>query len=1103
MNRVELSRTIGVATFAGWYEMSGQGPRNVTAPVGFDGFVDINQDALDAIPTGFCVCRADSSLVRYNRRAVELWGKAPRLGDPSEQAGPNFRRYRPDGESIAFDSTPVAGALRTGKRVVGAELVIERPDGSRVPVLMNVEPLKDITGRVVGAVCSFQELTERKRAEEALRASEAELQSVINRTPFMLVRCSRDLRYRFISEAYAQLLDRRRDDIIGKTIEETLGVEGYATLRPHIGKVLRGETVEFECDLNFPKAGKRRLAIAYRPELDAKGKAGGWIASLLDVTEQRFAEQARQRLVSIVESTDDAIISKDLDGVIVSWNPGAQLLFGYAAEEVIGKPITILIPADLQAEEPKILERIRRGERIEHYETIRRRKDGRLVDVSLTVSPMKNDRGTIIGASKIARDITARKGNESVLAQRVDEQAALYRFTDRLYRAVSLSDIYEATLDAIVAALHCSRASILRRDTGGAMRFVAWRGLSDRYRNAVDGHSPWPARDANPDPLCIADVAQADLSPALRTAVTQEGIGALAFIPLMAAGKLVGKFMTYYETPREFAREDVELSLTLARQLGFAIERMQAEEARLSIEAELRMLSEKLEGEVERRTLERDRIWNVSEDLLAVSNFEGYFLSMNPAWTRLLGWSEDEIKSMHVSELRHPDDAPNAIAGRAQLAQGVPTLRMENRFRHKDGSWRWLQWTMTGDNGLIYVAGRHVTAEKEAAAALERAQRQTAHLQKMDAIGQLTGGIAHDFNNLLMIVSGHAQGLKSRLKDAKDTRAVTAIEMAATRGENLTRQLLSFSRTLPLSPTVIDPAEAVRAIRDVLAGSMHVNIDFKTEVPAATWPVCVDKSELELALVNLAVNARDAMPDGGRISIAAENVHLDADDVPEDISGDYVALCVSDTGNGIPQDLLSRVVEPFFTTKGPDKGTGLGLSQVYGFARRSDGTVSIHSELDRGTKVTIYLPRSHAAVAAPSPEDNAQYRAIDRHTILVVEDNPEVRSVAISLLEQLGYGTVEAGTAAEALDVLASAKDVSLVFSDVVLPGQTDGLALARTVAVRYPRIPVVLTTGYTKVFETDPEFPVLRKPYQISVLGRVIHQSLNAPTPAPSAMAS
>jgi PAS domain S-box-containing protein len=778
--------------------MSGQGPKTGLMLSGLEIFAAIEQSALDAIPTGLCVCRHDSGLIRYNKRAVELWGRAPRFGDPNEQYGGSFRRYSADGSPLGFESTPVAHVLRTGERVVGAELVIERPDGSRVPVLMNVAPLKSPAGEVVGAVCSFQELTERKRVEEALRAREAELQSVINRTPFMLVRCGRDLRYRFISEAYAQMIARRRDEVIGKTIAEMIGKKSFNVLRPYIDEVLQGNAVDFECELDFQKAGRRRLHIAYRPELDDKGNVGGWIASLLDITEQK------------------------------------------------------------------------------------------------------------------------------------------------------------------------------------------------------------------------------------------------------------------------------------------------------KLESELRTLSEQLETEVERRTFERDRIWNVSEDLLAVSNFEGYFLSLNPAWTRLLGWSEDEIKAMHVSELRHPDDAPHSIAGRAQLAQGVPTVRMENRFRHKDGSWRWLQWTMTENNGLIYVAGRHVSAEKEAAAALERAQLQTAHLQKMEAIGQLTGGIAHDFNNLLMIVSGHAQSLKNRLKDAKDTRALQAIEMAATRGENLTRQLLSFARTLPLSPTVISPAEAVTAIRDVLAGSMHVNIEFRIDVPNSTWPVCVDKSELELALVNLAVNARDAMPEGGRISISAENVRLDAERAPERISGEFVALSVADTGCGIPSDLLPRVVEPFFTTKGPDKGTGLGLSQVYGFARRSDGTVAINSATGRGTKVTIYLPRSHAAVAAPSREESGRFAAMGGQTILVVEDNREVRGVAVSLLVELGYRTMEAETAADAIEVLDSGKDVSLVFSDVVLPGQTDGLALARMVGERYPRIPVVLTTGYTKVFDTDPEFPVLRKPYQMSALGRVIHQALN-----------
>jgi len=906
--------------------MRGQRLKAAAAPFGIDVFNAIDQAALDAIPTGLCVCTAQGALVRYNRSAVELWGQALPLGDPIQQHDTGFRRYQADGAPIPFAATPVAQVLRSGRPIFGAEVIIEQPDGARVPVLMNVAPLKSKSGRLQGAVCGFQALTERKRVEEALRASEAELQSVINRTPFMLVRCSRDLHYRFVSQAYAQLVGLRREDIVGKTIAEAIGQNGLATLRPHIEQVLRGEAVEFDCEIDFPDVGVRRLHIAYRPETDAVGKVDGWIASLLDITEQSRAVQAREQLASIVESSGDAIVSKDLDGIIVSWNRAAESLFGYAAEEIIGKPITLLIPDELQDEEPKILERIRRGESLDHHETVRQRKDGSRIPVSLSVSPVRDAHGTIVGASKIARDITARK---------------------------------------------------------------------------------------------------------------------------------------------------------------------QAEQERDRIEGELRELSEKLEQEVERRTLERDRIWNVSEDLLGVSNFEGYFLSMNPAWSRLLGWTEDEIKAMHVSELRHPDDTAHSEAGRKQLAQGVPTVRMENRLRHKDGSWRWLQWTMTEHDGLIYVAGRDVTAEKESAAALERAQRQAAHLQKMEAIGQLTGGVAHDFNNLLMIVSGHAESLKKRLSEPRDIRAVQAIEMAATRGENLTRQLLAFSRTLPLNPTVISLADTVAAIRDVLAGTMHVNIEFLIDVPAATWPICVDKSELELALVNLAVNARDAMPDGGRIAITAQNVSLHDHDAPHVAAGDYVALSVADTGCGIPSDLLPRVVEPFFTTKAPDKGTGLGLSQVYGLAHRSGGTVQIASEIGHGTKVTIYLPRSGAPIAAPSPEDTSRYMAADLRTILVVEDNEDVKNVAVSLLEQLGYKTIAVESAAEALDVLASGQTVNLIFTDVALPGQLDGLALARKVTDSYSGIPIVLTTGYTRAFDSDPEFPVLRKPYQIAALGRLIHQAL------------
>src|SRR6516164_4648963 len=426
--------------------MTGQASKNASTRQGLKAFIEIEQSALDAIPTGLCVCRADGTLARYNRRAVTLWGRAPRLNDPSEISAGNFRRYTPQGVPLAFADAPVAIALRSGKPVMSAELIIERPDGTQVPVLMNVAPLDDGQGRIDGAVCSFQELTERKRAEEALRASEAELQSVINRTPFMLVRCGRDLRYRFVSEAYALYIGHGRNDVLGKTIEEVIGTDGFNALRPYIDIVLRGEPVDFECELQFSGSGRRSLAIAYRPELDVDSNVGGWIASLLDITDERSGEQARRQLASIVDSADDPIVSKDLNGIVVSWNPGAQHLFGYSAEEMIGKPITTIFPAHLRDEEQQILQQIRRGGRIEHYETVRRCKDGRLVDVSLTISPMRDTHGTIVGASKIARDVTARKRAQALVKRRADEQAALYRFTNRLYRAETVKDIHEAAL---------------------------------------------------------------------------------------------------------------------------------------------------------------------------------------------------------------------------------------------------------------------------------------------------------------------------------------------------------------------------------------------------------------------------------------------------------------------------------------------------------------------------------------------------------------------------------------------------------------------------------------------------------------------------------
>jgi PAS domain S-box-containing protein len=643
--------------------------------------------------------------------------------------------------------------------------------------------------------------------------------------------------------------------------------------------------------------------------------------------------------------------------------------------------------------------------------------------------------------------------------------------------------------------------------------------------------------------------------------------------------------------------------------------------ARVQSEQMLRKLNDRLEDEIAQRIRERDSIWQVSEDLLGVSTFDGRFLSVNPAWTALLGWSEHEIRAMHVDMLRHPDDAEYSRAGRMRLAQGAPRVRQENRFLHKDGSWRRISWTMTAEQGLIYVIGRDVTAEKaadeklleserqfrllvealtdyaiirldrdgyvsnwnpgaqrikgyaadeiigkhfsifyadedraagepeqalaqarkegrheaeswrvrkngerfrasvvmdairghdgeivgfakitrditerhEAQLALQRAQEQLAQSQKIEALGQLTGGIAHDFNNMLMVVSGHAQSLKTRLKTPRDVRAIEAIELAARRGERLTRQLLAFSRRQALNPSVIRLDERLDAFRDVLESSARGNIALAIDVASDAWPVSVDVPELELALVNIVVNARDAMPDGGSIEIGAENVQLMGNETVEELTGDFVALKVSDSGSGIPHEILSRVFEPFFTTKQVDKGTGLGLSQVYGFTRQSGGTTTISSSPGTGTTVTIYLPRSSAESedSAVEPGAGEDVAPAGSEAILLVEDNAEVKAVAGMLLQQLGYRVDAVDNAAAALDLLAEGKSVDLVFSDVVMPGEMDGLALARRIRTDYPHIPVLLTTGYAKAASQAKGFPILRKPYRLTNLSRAIRDAI------------
>ncbi len=384
---------------------------------------------------------------------------------------------------------------------------------------------------------------------------------------------------------------------------------------------------------------------------------------------------------------------------------------------------------------------------------------------------------------------------------------------------------------------------------------------------------------------------------------------------------------------------------------------------------------------------------------------------------------------------------------------------------------------------------RRLYDEAERREIAEGALRQA---QRLEAIGQLTGGVAHDFNNLLMIISGSVERLRGELTDKRHTRLLDMIGTATHRGETLTRQLLTYSRKQTLTPQVVDLAQHLPAVRELLTRSLRSDIEIKVDVPEGV-AVRVDPGEFELAILNLAVNAKDAMPNGGTITIRAKPVTLKGEATEEGLSGDFVAVRVVDTGHGIPADILTRVFEPFFTTKEVGKGTGLGLSQVYGFAKQSGGTATVSSAEGRGTAITIYLPRCHEAPALAEPQAQAQPQSEAAGTVLLVEDNADVAEVGAGYLRQLGYRVRSVANAQAALAALRLDAEVDLVFSDILMPGGMNGLDLAHEIAVRFPGIPVLLTTGYSASAQDAVRqgLVVLQKPYDLDSLRRSIGEAV------------
>lgn len=527
---------------------------------------------------------------------------------------------------------------------------------------------------------------------------------------------------------------------------------------------------------------------------------------------------------------------------------------------------------------------------------------------------------------------------------------------------------------------------------------------------------------------------------------------------------------------------------------------------RKRVETSLQEINQTLTLRVAQRTAERDQLWQLSQDLMAVIDPEGCFVEVNPAWTEVLGYGEEELIGTQYFDYVHSKDAEHTRLPRAADGSRVALRPFEIRLRHKDGHYRVIALSAAPGDAGTYVVGRDVTEDREAAMRLAQTQEALRQSQKMEAVGQLTGGVAHDFNNLLQVVVGNLETLQRKLpvQEGRLRRAADHAMEGARRAANLTQRLLAFSRRQPLNPRAVEINRLVKGMTELVKRTLGERIDVQTELATDLWRVGIDENQLENALLNLAVNARDAMPDGGCLHIQTSNQSFEHGEPDGLTAGDYVALTVGDNGSGMSPEVLAHAFEPFFTTKAVGQGTGLGLSQVYGFVKQSGGHVRIESIPGSGTTVQILLPRlmHSAGDSDESSETPVADAGAARETVLVVEDDAGVRTYTVEVLRELGYTVHAASDGQEALKILGdrAVGKVDLLFSDVVLPGGVNGQQLAQRAVSLRPGLKVLFATGYARDVivhdgRLDPGVQVIAKPFAYEELAAKLRFVLDAPS--------
>lgn len=959
------------------------------------------------------------------------------------------------------------------------------------------EPMTDADGTLLRTFCTLQDITDIRMTEETLRQSELQLRTITDNLPAFIAYTDRDYRLQFANRTVEEWYGGRKEDLIGKTALELLGARNCEPLTPRFEKVLSGETVRAEEQRTFPDGLTRHVDNTSIPNVGADGQTLGWFTLITDITERKVAEeilhQRETQLRTITDNVPASIVYMDKDYRYRFVNRLAEGWYAGTSEEIAGQHAR-----DVLGDEAFELLRPRfdaalAGESV-RFEEIRRLPDGVERNLDMSYVPDVGADGQVQGLFALLLDISGRRRAENALRQTMRSGDLLRQIATAANEAASAEQALSVCLEAVSrhGGWHLADVFVLADDDSGVMApaglwwaddpddFTVFRRSSGNIQFAPGKGLPGRVAETG-KPVWIVDTRLDGNFPRAGLAGGLEVASGFAF-PVLVGQKVTAVLEFFSRDIRERDDNLIAVALQAGTILGRVIERQRAERALRDSEEQIRLMTDNV------------------PILITYIDQKKTFGFVNKTTEEWYGRPASELTGLSLRRLIGKAEFAK-MEQRIDRALGGETLHFVEKLAYPDGKTRHIDATYVphfGPQGKargIFTMVVDVTDQVQA-------EEQLRHAQRMEAVGKLTGGVAHDFNNLLAVIMGNSEIIRDRLGD--DDPAVRAVTSAAKRGADLTQRLLSFSRQQPLRPRAADIVVLTRGIAGMLSRTLGETIAIEVKPPSKLWSVRVDTGELENAILNLAINARDAMPAGGTLTIETVNVTLDVEQaarLDEARPGKFVRLSMTDTGEGMSAEVLDHAFEPFYTTKPFGVGSGLGLSMVYGFATQSDGFATIENRKGTGVTVSLYLPRAEGK-DEPDRDSRPLCAPVSQGgSIMVVEDDPDVRRLSVTLLSAMGYTVHEAEDGESALAVIMSDRHIDLLLSDVVLPGDMSGPEIAEAAVARRPDLRVMFMSGYAEdVVRRDREgqkrtidADLLTKPFTRAQLAQKVRVALGA----------